>query len=590
MLRRIIHIILFTISLFAFASESYAKMSDFWDSTPKAIHDRYGQAAMNANEKWVLAFADSLDVLSKETSMAPCAYYAEQLRARHYFCHDDSVNFSLHSGKAQQLALSYKFYNEYYLEKVNSVTFYFRLGYPYMGQKEAKNIVEEAKRMDQQIGISYGLFALSYIYTKKKAYAEANKKIIEAYRMSQESDEFSKEYRSLLLSTIAKNCIYTHQYSDAEVYAKQSLAINPDNISARASLAQSYYYQKDNAAFLSLADSIQKVDSLNMKDRETALMLHLVSIYSYIISQKYDDALKAISEEENINDRYLHSIDLYKRMGKWEKAYDLLHEYMHYNDSISQSMSTEEMAEMNAELVTMYNMRKKDAEIVRQSYSLHFIGLLIVIIAIVVTIVIARYVHLNEKNKTLANYITQLVEYKKLAKEKSLSSGSMPIAPPIEGIERVMNGAALPQEDDPDAGISETDEEGGNETEHAEDEQVEQDVVAKDYSDIKRFLYEFTKNKLFTDPNFNREIVLERLHIRKRTFARDFEEYAGMPFTKFLMTNRLEYSVELMKDNPEYTLEAIAEMSGIPSRTSFHRNFTLYFGITASEFRKQLRS
>ncbi|MCQ2258803.1 MAG: helix-turn-helix domain-containing protein [Bacteroidaceae bacterium] len=591
--RQIIKIIFFTISILTFATNSYAKISDFWESAPKATHNRYNQALMNGEEKWILTFADSLDILAKETNQPPYEYYAEQLRTLHYFCHEDSVNFSLHSNNAQQLALKCKFYNEYFLEKVNSVNFYFRIGYPYMGQKEAKNIVEEAKKMEHQIGISYGLFTISFIYSKKKAYKEANKKIIEAYRIAQDSDEFPKTYCSMLLSTIAMNCIYDNQYSEAGIYARKALNINKDNITARAILAQSYYYQKDYDAFAIQADSIQKIDSSGLNEMEAAVALRLVNIYKNIIASKYDEALNIISSEDNYDDRYIHSIDVYKRMGKWEKAYDVLQEYMHYNDSISQCMNSEEMAEMNAELITIYNLRKKDAEIVRQNYSLHFFGLIVVIIAIVVTIIIARYIHLNKKNKALVEHISQLVEYKKNAKEKELTSRRHHIVPGTqnEGIVRIMDEAALPQEDETESETKVEDEalEEGQSVESIENEGVETENE-KDYSDIKRFLYEFTKNKLFTDPNFNREMVLERLHIRKRTFARDFEEYAGVTFTKFLMTNRLEYSVELMKENPDYTLEAIAEMSGIPSRTSFHRNFTLYFGITASEFRKQLRS
>jgi AraC-like DNA-binding protein len=50
----------------------------------------------------------------------------------------------------------------------------------------------------------------------------------------------------------------------------------------------------------------------------------------------------------------------------------------------------------------------------------------------------------------------------------------------------------------------------------------------------------------------------------------------------------MEYAVLLMKQHPEYTLGAISEACGIKSPATFIRNFKAVYGMTPSEFRKQI--
>ena len=50
----------------------------------------------------------------------------------------------------------------------------------------------------------------------------------------------------------------------------------------------------------------------------------------------------------------------------------------------------------------------------------------------------------------------------------------------------------------------------------------------------------------------------------------------------------MEYAVQLMKQHPEYTLGAISEACGIKSPATFIRNFKNTFGMTPSEFQKNM--
>ena len=105
--------------------------------------------------------------------------------------------------------------------------------------------------------------------------------------------------------------------------------------------------------------------------------------------------------------------------------------------------------------------------------------------------------------------------------------------------------------------------------------------------DVSKYLHELTTRHLFTNPDFDRNALLTELNIHRSSFFSDFERQTGLSISKFILKMRMEYAAQLIKNNPEYTLEAIASESGILSRTTFYRNFTNYFGITPSAYRSE---
>lgn len=50
----------------------------------------------------------------------------------------------------------------------------------------------------------------------------------------------------------------------------------------------------------------------------------------------------------------------------------------------------------------------------------------------------------------------------------------------------------------------------------------------------------------------------------------------------------MEYAAKLLKEKPNYTIEAIGTESGVPIRQTFHRLFVKKFGMTPAEYRKSI--
>ena len=96
------------------------------------------------------------------------------------------------------------------------------------------------------------------------------------------------------------------------------------------------------------------------------------------------------------------------------------------------------------------------------------------------------------------------------------------------------------------------------------------------------------KERLFAQSDFGRDDLMRLLGVDKNTLPSIIQRYTGTNVPGYVNNKRMEYAVLLIKQHPEYTLGAISEACGIKSPATFIRNFKSAYGMTPSEFRKQL--
>lgn len=84
--------------------------------------------------------------------------------------------------------------------------------------------------------------------------------------------------------------------------------------------------------------------------------------------------------------------------------------------------------------------------------------------------------------------------------------------------------------------------------------------------------------------NLNRDQLIKELGIPRTLFATLFRDYAGVSYSKYMNQLRLREAVRLMRENPDYTIEAIVSKCGM-SRQLFYMLFREEYGITPTEFR-----
>ena len=93
------------------------------------------------------------------------------------------------------------------------------------------------------------------------------------------------------------------------------------------------------------------------------------------------------------------------------------------------------------------------------------------------------------------------------------------------------------------------------------------------------------KEELFRSPDFGRDDLMRLMGVDKNAIASIVQKFANTNVAGYIKMKRMEYAVNLLKEHPELTIAAIAEMCGIKSTTTFVNHFKDTYGITPSDFR-----
>lgn len=96
-------------------------------------------------------------------------------------------------------------------------------------------------------------------------------------------------------------------------------------------------------------------------------------------------------------------------------------------------------------------------------------------------------------------------------------------------------------------------------------------------------------DRLFLNPDFSREELIRTVHIPKNKFAQLFRQHGGSNFPKYVNNLRLDYAAKMLREYPDYTIDAIAKSCGMSTVQTFHRLFMEKFGVTPTEFRSGLQ-
>lgn len=110
-----------------------------------------------------------------------------------------------------------------------------------------------------------------------------------------------------------------------------------------------------------------------------------------------------------------------------------------------------------------------------------------------------------------------------------------------------------------------------------------------DYQERKKFARmnrDIVEKKLFLDPSLTRSMLLEKYNIPRNNFSPMFQKYTGTSYSKYINNLRLEEAAKMLKEQPNYTVESIANDCGIPSVATLYRLFSQKYGMTPTEYRQ----
>ena len=229
--------------------------------------------------------------------------------------------------------------------------------------------------------------------------------------------------------------------------------------------------------------------------------------------------------------------DFYFRLGEYQKAAEC---YAHIG-RIADSISINNLRHVSAEV---YKVIDNERDIARHRQILIITVACILLLLTIVVFIGYQGIVEHRKNHSMMNTIQQLMHYRDLV---------------------IQNGDSV-----------EMDENG--ETKASDEE-------SRRFKEVDKRIM---KEQLFAQPDFGRDELTRLLGVDKNTLPSVIQRYTGTNVPGYVNNKRMEYALLLIKQHPEYTLSAISEACGIKSPATFIRNFKIAYGMTPSDFRKQL--
>ena len=103
-----------------------------------------------------------------------------------------------------------------------------------------------------------------------------------------------------------------------------------------------------------------------------------------------------------------------------------------------------------------------------------------------------------------------------------------------------------------------------------------------------RQLNDLMKEKeLYKNTDVKLQLVAKDIHISTHKLSQLLNDNLGKSFASFINDHRIDESKRLLKENNQFTLEAIGYEAGFSSKSSFYATFKKAVGKTPAEFQKQ---
>lgn len=299
--------------------------------------------------------------------------------------------------------------------------------------------------------------------------------------------------------------------------------------------------------------------------------IHTIWENADTVSTQYRFLLEYEAENQGALGNYRLMSDLYKRS-------------LVLADSINARLNKSRAQELS----TIFNLNEKEAKIKDEQARaernfLLFSGLAVIVflLAVIMIVVYRNYLRVRQRNHIATRQIDELLQQRDelrriYAENRNIKES---IKENIkEGIKENTEGCAdeeVPAEtasESVSASVSEPESESASES-------------GLSYETFLRMEQIIMERQLFLNPRLNRDDLLRIAGINKNDFGTLIQNHAGASnLNNYLNRLRVEYSVRLIKENKNFSIEAISRDAGFNSRATFYRAFYKQFGMTPTEY------
>ena len=123
-----------------------------------------------------------------------------------------------------------------------------------------------------------------------------------------------------------------------------------------------------------------------------------------------------------------------------------------------------------------------------------------------------------------------------------------------------------------------------------ESEKLNSSLNFTDLSDEQLFLClrDLIENeRLFLQPDFSRQTLIDRTGLSKERIGAAFAQGSNsVSLPAYVRELRLDYAIRLLNDQPDLTVEQVSQASGFTSADTFTRNFRAKYGMTPTAYKQ----
>lgn len=292
------------------------------------------------------------------------------------------------------------------------------------------------------------------------------------------------------------------------------------------------------------------------------------------------DAVEQRLGNDTLNEYYA---EMLLERAKAAEAQNRLADANHYlqrHNKLKEQLHKEQMQNKAHLYAARYRAQEQQREIEQQRKATRraeaartIIGIIALLILLSAIVAAWQWRKTQQRNRILAEQITEAVEYKDKYSElkrsiEAKASGGFEIRPQGEG------DLESPTHDSRIANPAEPKPLAANPAE----------LPDADLFDYLRNLIE--EEQLFLNPNFERQTLINRTGLSKERIGAAFAHASGYErLTTLVRELRLNHAVRLFNEQPDLNIEQVCQASGFANTVSFNRSFKAKFGMTPSEFR-----
>lgn len=202
-------------------------------------------------------------------------------------------------------------------------------------------------------------------------------------------------------------------------------------------------------------------------------------------------------------------------------------------------------------------------------------GISLITLLLIILLWLARrnLLILKEKNNVLVNKLDKLIEEQEKRRKTYVEN--------LQGASEITSHTS---EENSRKKASETED---SSTSTLTEETLVSDSEDFQYSRFMRMETLIVDNKLFLEHGFGRDELCRLANISKNDISPLLRQYAGVDnVTDYINRLKVEYSIKLMSEKPNLSIDAIASESNFTSRSTFYRVFQKICGMSPAQYQK----